>query len=179
VLVCAGIISLCLVTCIQPIKGKNGLVYKSAIQYNDYIIDRQATVVKKMFDLKEVAETNLDSAGKMLDETISQLEGMIDDIKGMPAYKGDSLFRDAAIGSFAFYKKIFRNEYRKIINIRQNGGDTTEAGMMEIKEIVDQISREEEKYDKAFHNSQKDFADNNHMKLEKNEMQKKIKNRLK
>ena len=160
--------------CNQPVKGKNGQVYKSAVQYNDYIIGRQSTLIKNILDLSATAQTNLDSASKMLDRYIVETDSMIVDINGMSPYEGDSTFRNAAIASFAFYKKIFGNEYKQLINIRKNGGDATEEGIAEMNRIVGDITKEEEKYDKSFHNAQKNFADKNNMKLGANEMQKKI-----
>jgi hypothetical protein len=47
---------------------------------------------------------------------------MIIDVNGMPPYKTDSSFRNAAIASFTFYKRIFGNEYKQIINIRKESG---------------------------------------------------------
>jgi hypothetical protein len=110
----------------------------------------------------------------MLDNFVVEIDSMIIDIKGMPPYKGDTSFRDAAIRSFNFYKKAFDNEYKQLIHIRQNGGNTTEEGIAEMNRIVDNITSEEEKYDKAFHNAQKNFADKNHLKLGENKMQEKI-----
>jgi hypothetical protein len=168
------IITAFLSACNQPVKGRNGQVYKSAVQYNDYIIGRQTTLIKNVLDLSAIAQTNLDSADKMLNKYVVETDSMIINLNGMPAYKDDSSFRDAAIASFAFYKKIFGNEYKQLINIRKNGGDATEEGVAEMNRIVGDITREEEKYDKAFHNAQKNFADKNNMKLAENEMQKKI-----
>ena len=163
-----------LLACNQAIKGKNGVVYKSAVQYNDYIIGRQTTLIKNILDLSAIAQTNLDSADKILDKYLVETDSMIIDVNGMPPYKSDSAFRNAAIASFTFYKKIFGNEYKQLINIRKNGGDATEDGIAEMNRIVGDITREEEKYDKSFHNAQKNFADKNNMKLAENEMQKKI-----
>ena len=160
--------------CDQAVKGRNDVVYKSAGQYNDYIVGRQTILMKNLVSFGEVAQTNLDSAYNMLDKFILDIEDKIASIKGMPPFKGDSSLRDAAISSFEFYKKISGNEYKQIINIRNNGGDSTEDGIAELKRIVDQMTLEEEKFDKRFHNAQKDFADKNNMKLGENEMQKKI-----
>jgi hypothetical protein len=169
-----AIIWACVAACNQPVKGKNGQVYKSAVQYNDYIIGRQTILIKDVMDMLKVAQTDLDSANKMLDNFVVKTGGLITDIEGMPPYKGDSSFRNAAIASFTFYKKVFGNEYKQLISIRKDGGDATEEGIAKMNKIVDNISREEEKYDKTFHNAQKDFADKNHMKLGENEMQKKL-----
>ena len=170
----AVIVIECAIACNQPVRGKNGEVYKTSVQYNDYIINRQSILIKDVIDLTKVAQTNLDSADKMLDNFVEKTDGLITDIKGMPSYKGDSSFRDAAIASFSFYKKIFGNEYKQLVDIRKHGGDATQEGVDQMNEIVNNISKEEEKYDKAFHNAQKDFAERNHMKLGENKMQKEL-----
>ena len=82
--------------------------------------------------------------------------------------------RNAAIQSFSFYKKVFSTDYRQLISIRKNGGDQTEEGVGEMNNIVEKITKEEEQYDKAFHNAQRSFAEKNKMKLVDNEIQKKI-----
>jgi hypothetical protein len=163
-----------LAACNQPVKGVNGEVYKSATDYNDYIVGRQTAIMKNVMDFVEVSQTNLDSAGKMLDIYVVDIDKMITEIKGMPAYKGDSTLRDAAVASFGFYKKIFANEYKQLIDIRQSGQAETQEGVDAMNAIVNKISTEEEKYDKDFHNAQRDFASKNNMKLKDNEMQDKI-----
>jgi hypothetical protein len=50
----------------------------------------------------------------------------------------------------------------------------TNEDIEEMQNIVEKITKEEEGYDKAFHNAQKSFADRNNMKLKENEMQKKF-----
>ena len=166
----AGII----IACKQSVKGENGVVYKSAVEYNDYIISRQSTLIKNVMDFVKVSQNDLDSADKMLDKNVAELSIMINDLNGMPAYKGDSILRNAAINLFQFYKKVFSNEYKKLIEIRRNGGGATADGIAEMNGIVERITKEEESYDKNFHNAQRDFAQKNNMKLTDNEMQKNI-----
>ncbi len=168
ILVC-GIIS-----CSQPAKGRNGVIYKSAVQYNDYIISRQTKLMQHVLDFSKAAENDLDSAKKMLDEYTNETARSVEEIKGMPVYKGDSSLRDAAARSFSFYKNVFQNDYSRIITIRKKGADMTSEDIDEMKKIVDKITRDEEGFDKAFHNAQKNFADKNHMKLMENEMQEKF-----
>jgi hypothetical protein len=33
------------IACKQPVKGKDGKVYKDAVEYNDYIINRQSLIM--------------------------------------------------------------------------------------------------------------------------------------
>ena len=159
------------VSCKSPAKGKNGEVYKTPVQYNDYIVGRQTTLLKNIMEFAKVAQIDLDSADKMLNGYVKQTNDMIEDLRGMPPYKGDSALRDAAINSFTFYRKAFDEYYREIIKLRKEGGEDQETA---INEIVEKLSADEEKYDKTFHNAQKDFAKKNKMRLMDNEMQKEI-----
>lgn len=170
-----AILVFCLAACNKPVKGKNGVTYKSAVQYNDYIVNRQTNLMKNVLDFSKIADANLDSAEIMLKKYVRQAEEMIDEIKGMPPYKGDSALRDAATRSFIFYKKIFENDYVDILTIRKKGADNiTEEDVAEANRIVDKIGREEEVFDKAFHTAQNDYATKNKMKLMDNKVQKDI-----
>jgi hypothetical protein len=160
--------------CNKPLKGKNGVTYKSAVQYNDYIVSRQTKLMQNILNFSKAAEIDLDSAEKMLARYVTETAANVEEIKGMPAYKGDSSLRDAAVRSFGFYKKVFGDDYSRIIQIRKKGEDITSEDITEMSDIVEKITKEEEGYDKAFHNAQKNFADKNKMKLMENEMQKKF-----
>ena len=91
-------------------KGANGVTYKTAVEYNDYIVARQTTLMKNIMKFISVAENDLDSAENMLDGYVKETGIMVTDIKGMPAFKGDSSLRDAAVNIFGFYKMIFDND---------------------------------------------------------------------
>lgn len=167
-----------MVACNQAPRGKNGVVYKSAGQYNDYIVNRQAKHMQNVLYLIKAAEINLDSAEKMLDKFSDETGIFIEEIKGMPAYKGDSTLRNAGVAIFNFYKKVFQIEYRRIIEIRKKGNEMTNDDMEEMKDIVGRLSREEKDYDKSFHDTQENFADKNNIRLTENEMQKKFKKEI-
>lgn len=163
-----------IISCNQPAKGRNGVSYKSAVQYNDYIVGRQTKLMQNILNFSKAAEINLDSAEKILFKYTSETAKMVEEIKGMPAYKGDTSLRDAAARSFNFYKEVFQNDYTRIINIRKKEDEMTSDDIVEMKNIVNKITREEEGFDKSFHNAQRNFADKNNMKLMENEMQKKF-----
>lgn len=170
----ASIVICGFIACKQSVKGSNGVTYKSPVDYNNYIVTRQASLIKNILSFTEIAQTNLDSAGQLLGLYENQTETMINEIKGMPPYKGDSSLRETALKSFRFYKKVFSDDYKRLIEIRKQGGEQTEEGVAEMNQIVEKLSKEEEQLDKAFHNAQQNFADKNKMKLDANEMQKKI-----
>jgi hypothetical protein len=161
------------VSCNKPAKGKNGVTYKTPVQYNDYIVSRQSTLMNNVLHFGKAAQLDLDSANHMLDGFEVQADKMIEDIKGMPPYKNDSALRDAAINSFTFYKRVFRDDYKEIIRLRQ-AAETDESTDVDasIRKIVDKLTIDEDKYDKAFHNAQQNFAAKNKMRLRDNNMQK-------
>jgi hypothetical protein len=160
--------------CRQSAKGTNGVTYKSPVQYNDYIVGRQTTLMKNIVDFSKASQVDLDSAEQMLDGYVIETSTMINDIKGMPPYKGDSSLRDAAVRTFRFYKKVFEDDYKQIIRLNKEGESLTDEGAAKVNSIVENISKEEEKLDKAFHNAQSEFASKNNMKLMENSMQKKV-----
>lgn len=153
-------------------KGANGIVYKSAVEYNDYIVGRQTTLMRNIMDFVKVAESDLDSAEKMLDKYVKETGAMITEIKGMPPYKGDSTLRDAAVGIFGFYKKIFDKDYRDILHLRSEQDGTSTDIEDRIQQIVKNVEDEEKGFDNRFQSAQKAFARKNNMKLIENEMQK-------
>lgn len=164
----------CFVSCKQSVKGKNGVTYKNPVEYNDYIVTRQSRLIQNMLQFGKVADVNLDSAEALLKRSVSESEEMIDEIKGMPVYKGDSMLRNTAVRSFSFYKKVFENEYMDILNFRRKGDNITSEDMTELNDIIQNISKEEEGYDRAFRRAQEKFAESNKMKLTDNKMQKEI-----
>ena len=162
------------IACKESVKGTNGVMYKTAVQYNDYIVGRQTTLMKNIVAFGAMAQKDLDSAGKLLDIFTGETVGYIKEIKGMPPYKGDSSLRDAAVNTFTFYKKVFDNDYRQIIEINKSGESATEEGAAKVNKIVADITKEEAEFDKSFHNAQRNFAETNKMKLIENSMQKKV-----
>ena len=127
--------------------------------------------MQHVLDFTKAAEYKPDSAEKMLERYTSETALALEEIKDMPPYKGDSSLRDAAARSFGFYKNVFQDDYSRIIRIRKKREEMTAEDLDEMKRIADKIIREEEGFDKSFHNARKSFADKNHMKLMENEMQ--------
>jgi hypothetical protein len=169
-----------LAACDLPVKGRNGEVYKSPVQYNDYIVSRQTKITNNIIQFGEVSGKYLDSADHLLDIYANETGELINDLKDMPPYKGDSLFRNSAVDLFIFYKKIFSNEYKRMviilrsINKKTTGNEGTAEEIAELQRITDALTREENKYDKALHKAQKNFAVSNNMRLRDNEVQKKV-----
>jgi hypothetical protein len=155
--------------CNQPVKGRNGQVYKNAAEYNNYIIERQSVIMKDIAGFVRISNTSLDSANQALDTYLPELDRIITEIQDMPAYKGDSSLRNTAVNLFSFYRKLFIQDYKQLILYWREHGRQTREGIDETKRVIDKITLEEETYDKSFHNTQKDFAERNNMKIKEAE----------
>lgn len=158
----------------KGVKGKDGKVYKTAIEYNDFIVNRQMIVLKNMMTLADITDDKLDWGLGVMSKTADTLDILIKDVKNMPPYGKDSALRDAAVDLFTFYQRIFKDDYRELFEIRKNGGMATEEGMARMNEIVEKVSKEEDGFDARFEAAQNAFAKANGMRLEENSMQKKI-----
>ncbi|MDP9229120.1 MAG: hypothetical protein M3O67_00440 [Bacteroidota bacterium] len=146
-------------------KGKNGIVYKTAAQYNNYIVDRQKSVAIYITDFSRMVQINPDSAEYIRNKAIQEIDTSITGIKGMPSFKGDTILRDVAINSFLFYRKLFMEEYKEIVTIFKKGPPISLQDQMFVKDLSLEIARQEEKYDRALHNAQYEFARKNNMQL--------------
>ncbi len=160
------IIVVCLSGCIQPEK-RPGKQFRTASEYNNYIIERQKWVAKYISSFYDVLNSDIDSAATMLTVGLVEIEKITGEIRQMPPFNGDTAFRQAAINSFGFYKRLFEVEYPAIIGLHNKNDDYGIAEEQEEAKILNRIIKDEDKFDKQLHNRQKDFAENNNMLLTK------------
>jgi hypothetical protein len=168
------------IACDGPVKGKNGIVYTSAVQYNDYIIDRQTKLSKEMVNFYGAIELSIDSADQIMDKMQQQLEKSYTEISGMAPYKGDSTFREKGVRLFAFYKDEMIPTLREMISIRKKELTvSTEASTDPRMETLQaKIDDGEEKLVNDFLSVQKKFAKENKLRLEETPEQEKIRKKL-
>lgn len=160
--------------CNRPVKGKNGVVYKNAMQYNDYIVSRQSIVIRNIMSFGKVARSDADSAYGLLDQYAEETGRLINELKGMPPYGGDSSFRDAAVTCFVFYKRVLEKDYKELLDVRRRTDiDLTTTDSL-LNEISDRLGAEEDVIDRKFQKAQERFVKSNNLKLTDNEIQKEI-----
>ncbi len=147
--------------------GPNGVEYTSALQYNDYIIGKQKAVVMDMTNYGKAAQINADSAEGLLNSTINNITHSLGDITGMPAYNGDSSFRDAAIELFSFYKKSFSTDFKEMLEINRKieKDSYTDSDIERFKQIEENIGRKESPLDAKLKDVQTRFAKANKLTL--------------
>jgi hypothetical protein len=166
---------LALFSCNEPeYKPGAGVVLENAVEYNDYIIKRQAKIINHILAVAAVLDTNLDSAEAMLGKGVLVTDSALADIENLNDFNGDSLFKNRAISNFKFYRKLFTSDYPKIISINRKGEAATDTDHQMLQSIQAALEDEEAELDKRLSNAQADFAKKNKMPLLENEVQQKV-----
>ncbi|MES2772829.1 MAG: hypothetical protein V4722_01505 [Bacteroidota bacterium] len=165
------LVSLCTVAllftaCTAPVKGKNGVTYKNAVDYNDYIVQKQDNVIKLIEKFKTVSQGEAQKTDAFLTDATQQVDKIITDVEGMPEWKGSSDMRDKALAMFKFYKTIFGDSYKRLVAISSDGEVTT-TEEKEQDDILKKMTDVGTPIEDAFLAAQKEYASKNNMKLEK------------
>jgi len=145
-----------------------------AIEYNDKIIDEQAKIIELTLEVVELIETDLDLCEKKRLETVKQIDNSILVVEKMGAFEGNTELRSAAIDLFKFYKKVFGDDYKVMLDILKKGENITEEDVTTITEIFSSISEEEIILDENLSRTQNLFAEKYGFQIEENELQDEI-----
>ena len=148
--------------------GRDGIKFKTPVEYNDYIISRQLKIVAFIDQFANASNINIDSANAILEKSSDAAENYLADVNGLTSFNGDTAFKNAAVNSFAFYKRIFEREYKELLDINAKGEKITQQDRDRAIAITQAISAEEAELDKRFINAQKDFAQKNKLELDSN-----------
>lgn len=151
--------------CTPPVKGKNGVTYKSAIEYNDYIVDKQSVVIKLIDEFNDSSDSSIAGIGSFIDDAAAKISKIIVDVEGMPEWKSSPVLRDKAVAMFREYKLMFAVSYKRMLAISSDGKITPEEEG-ELKELDENIEHDVSAVEDAFLVVQKKYASENNMKLE-------------
>lgn len=163
------------VSCKPSVKGKNGVSYDSAVEYNDYIVERQERLVQNILSLRSLSKEELNAADTLLQRYARQADSIIEEVRGMPPYRKDTALRNAAINSFGFYKRIFEKEYPPVLRLRQKGSEQlTLEDVEQANAILERIAKEEKELDAEFQKAQREYATKNNMRITDNKLQDQI-----
>lgn len=154
--------------------GTNGVTYKTPLEYNEYIISRQMQLQKDITEYTAGAQISIEEADKGLDKMIRDASVSLKDIEEMPAYNGDSSFRNAAIVLFTFYKTDFSTDFKDMHQIKRKveGGTGTDEDQQKLEKFSDVVSAKEGPLDARFKEAQTKFAKDNNLTIIENTGQK-------
>lgn len=133
------------------------VVFKNALAYNDYIVMQQKRVQQMAVLLEEQSKSDLGKASQTLDSVIIITNQSIDSLQHMPEWKGNTSLRNNALQELRFYKKMFSEDYRKIIEIQKDGKITPEEEAL-YSRMTSNIDSLQTRFDAALLKSQQAFA---------------------
>lgn len=140
--------------------------FKTAVEYNDYIIALQNKVGASIAEFNKAVDSgSLSYANATREKIVKAADEALIKLKKLPAYKGNSSFREATIPLFAFYKGCAENEYKELVNLVLGGKPIDDAVMTRINELIAQVTEKENKLDQQFAAEQKKFARDNNFTL--------------
>jgi len=148
--------------------------YSSALQYNDYIVNKQSDIAKQMIQLVTETQTDLAKAEQTRTLMVTRIAQTIRDIERMPDWKGNTILRDKALSIFGFYRGLFADDYKRVIDM-QKDGDVSPEEEAEYNKIMKNVESREDVLDRDFKTAQMDFASKNGFQVATtSEMQSKI-----
>ena len=154
-----------------------GPQFETAQAYNDYIINRQKEIYTYIFKMSDGLKVDVATAEKVIDEALPVIDKVIEDVNAMPAFNGDTSFRNAAIKLFEFYRTTFNTSYRQVMAINKKGSKMTLADQTKLQKISSDVSITENGLDMIMKSAQSNFAtSNNSSVVENTELQKKVDN---
>lgn len=138
--------------------------YKTAIEYNDYIVGEQDKVGDLIAKFNTyISDDDYATARTLLAVDMKkQAQSTLKNVKNMPGWKGDVALRDAAVALFQFYLDCIQNEYVEMLNIvSKDAAAINQADYDRLDVILKNIVDKENGLDAAFEAAQTNFASKN------------------
>lgn len=146
---------------------------KEAVEYNDKIISEQNKIIEKTIDF--TASLQIRNA-RMIDSfrliLISQIDQSIEEISKMDSFEGYDSLRLAALDLFNFYKRVYENEFKEMVQIiTKDSLSITEDDIIRHNILTRKIKNEEISYDNNFQKAQQSFAKKYNLNININQYQ--------
>ncbi|MCK6641285.1 MAG: hypothetical protein L6Q81_14490 [Bacteroidia bacterium] len=134
--------------------------FETAVEYNDYIVDQQtavgAAITAYMNEVDDSLSTK-ESCNKQRLLSLAKVKDYRNNIKAMPAWKGDASLRDTALLLFDFYVRTFENSYAQVLDLIFTDPFTEETELA-LDKLVAELTADEAVYDSWFLSCQERFA---------------------
>ncbi len=161
---------LMLVIAVSMVSVLHAKTFKTAIEYNNFIVGEQVELIHQIDELYEMingVEFNAPLTKKTQKALSKQCSRSIKKIKQMGAFAGNDEFRSAGIVLLNCYLDHVNSDLVEIISIRENS-KSTEADFDRAKEMIDEFDLACLVYFTLFEMAQEKFADDNHFSLSEN-----------
>ena len=133
--------------------------FHSAVEYNDFILEQQNSIIRRMLKLNELYDRGTNEEIRVaFDSLVSQCESSLKCIDQLTAFEEDSVLKSDAFRLFSFYNGIFHKEYKRMLDIFLKGELASDAEVEELNRIVLQVGEQEAKLNDALSKSQQAFS---------------------
>lgn len=149
------------------LKAQTSYSFHNAIEYNDYIVGKQTLIGTYINDINIVVSDSLstvDDARTTLRSAIAKTKVIIDDVRNMPDWNGNTELRESAVALFNFYLSCFENEYASMIELVYKE-DLSETEAEQLDALMAQVTEKEKGFDDRFAKAQENFAKANNFTL--------------
>lgn len=148
---------------------------KDAISYNDFIVSEQNKIGKLTTEFSKACEKGqLNKMQEKHTNLSAQIAESIRLVSGLPAWRGNTAFRDASVKLFELYRSITANEYIQMMAIFNEGIDMP-GNRSKLSVLFDSINRRSKEVTDRFLDEQKKFAETFKIKLTENSYEKELK----
>lgn len=142
-----------------------GSKFKSAVEYNDFIIGQQELILEKHKATTDALDAdNIQEAKTQLAALSAQCKASVDTLNTMEAYNNNTEFRDAAVKLFTYYGDFADKGFKEELDILSKP-DFRPEDRDRINQIEDEFSSKEGDLYSAFIDAQNKFAADNNMTL--------------
>ena len=148
-------------------------LYKTPVEYHNYILNEQQKVVNAIINLSNQFNSKDSVLIDIYNKTKASLKSSFENIRNLPPYGSDHELRDAAIPLFEMYYNTMVVEYKEIVDlfIRKDFGKKTQE---RVNFLLNSINEREQKLDEQLIKAQSDFAKKYHLEIENNQLQQKV-----
>lgn len=140
--------------------------FKTAVEYNNYIVDLQTKVSASISNFSKSFESRDFSLTNTMRENIVEVakESLVK-LKSMPAYKGNSNFKNASIRLFEFYKSCAQTEYKELVSLILDDKQKKEGSTERLNQLLAEVTKKEKSVDDSYLSEQQQFANDNDFRL--------------
>ena len=159
-----------LIITVSMVSVLHAKTFKTAIEYNDFLVNEQRAIVakiNKVYAFMDVNTFDAKLAGEAQKELAIQCNQSIKDVTNADAFENDDDFKSSTLSLFDCYKNYADSGLVEMIGIWANS-NRTQLDVDRYNDIVSSFNLLEGLYFTFFEFAQEDFAAANNFTLAKN-----------
>ncbi len=154
-------------SCEMENRSPHGITFRSALLYNQYIVDRHKALIEDIDIYNLAMEHDYAFATKTLDSIFIHSTQSLLDIQQMAPFKGDSSFREVSADFFKYYSGNFSDMSKRLIHFKakMDSGLASPVEIRTLDEMAKKIDAHSESLQMRLEEIQKRFARKNNFTL--------------